>query len=82
MSIVESWQAVNRELLAICATLCERTAPGSDTPRASRLRYAFLVTATRLLDAVTLLYDHNLKAGAQALVRTVLEVRANFDCFE
>lgn len=82
MGLIDQWQAVNRELLSVCKTVCERTVPGRDTPREARLLYGFMSTATRTLEAVTLLYDHDLKAPAQALVRTLLEVRANFDWFQ
>lgn len=80
-AILESWQEIIRELIAICDSLCDRLAKRIDGDPPATFIYAFVIKATQTLKGISLLYDHGLSEQAQALVRMLFEARVNFDCF-
>lgn len=81
MTTVDNWQAINRDLVQICQTLCDRLAGRLNSNVAARISHGFALKAMRTLKSIVILYDNGLPEQAQALVRILLELRLNFDCF-
>ncbi len=81
MSIIDYWQDVNRMLIPILDTLCERLLLKSTFDSSAKITRVFVFKAGCTLKGVTILYEHDLPEQAQALVRILLELRLNFDCF-
>ena len=72
---------LNRDARKICKEVVDRIVAGNDQEIFVHICGAFLQKATETLSAVNVLYAHNLKEPAQALIRILFELRINFDCF-
>ena len=81
MTIREDWQPVNWEMHGLCVELLRRLEPRLVGDVVAQIGHAFLGKGTRTLQAVNVLYDHDLSEQAQVLVRVLLELRFSFDCF-
>lgn len=76
-----NWDSVAHEMLRISAEIIAAARQLNKPTPAKRILLTFLAKAARTLEAVLLLRERNLHEQSQALVRTLFELRINFDYF-
>ena len=79
-SYISKWISLNFDLQYVCEKIGD-TMLAKPKDAFINIALGYLLKSTRTLKAVNILYNNNLNEQAQSLVRILLELRLNFDCF-
>ncbi|MCH7499274.1 MAG: hypothetical protein IH886_04590 [Nitrospinae bacterium] len=81
MNQIDHLKSFSRELNLICNKVCKSINSKQDTDPFRAISLGFVTKCDKTLKAVNLLYDNNLPEPAQILVRVLLELSLNYECF-
>lgn len=78
---MNAWLRLNQDAQSVCKEAVSRMLAIENRDIFTDICRAFLQKASETFQAVNTLYTQHLEEPAQALIRVLLELRINFDCF-